>query len=93
MTELTEPEDSAAAQPSREWPAAERAGLSAGAGVTDQVVAEAIKRLEAVPHLPVADQEAAYNELHDDLLAALNADPADPADSTGPAGTVADGGA
>lgn len=71
MTELTEPDGSAAAQPSTEWP-------EAGApGVTDQVVAEAIKRLESLPQLPVEDQEAAYDALHDDLLAALNADPSD----------------
>lgn len=82
MTELTEPEEPAAAQPSPEWPTPGDAGPAAG--VTDQVVAEAIKRLEALPHLPVEDQEAAYSELHDDLLAALNADPA---------GSVGDGGA
>ncbi|MFJ5862726.1 hypothetical protein ACIQCM_15005 [Pseudarthrobacter sp. NPDC092439] len=87
MTEVTEPGESAAAQPPAEWPAPDATGLAAGAGVTDQVVAEAIKRLEAVPHLPVGEQEAAYNELHDDLLAALNADPTDTANS------IADGGA
>lgn len=82
MTELTQPAESEAAQPSRaqperEWPAPDGAGPAGGAGVNDQVVAEAIERLEALPHLPVEEQEAAYIELHDDLLAALNADPAD----------------
>lgn len=92
MTELTEPDESAAAQPSTEWPAPDGTGL-ATAGVNDRTVAEAIKRLESLPHLPVEDQEAAYNELHDDLLAALNADPADVAAPADAAASIADGGA
>ncbi|OAE01450.1 hypothetical protein [Arthrobacter sp. OY3WO11] len=68
MTELTEPE-SAAAQPSPDWP-----GIR-DAGVTDTVVAQALARLEALPEVPVADHENVYNELHDELLAALNTVP------------------
>ncbi len=65
MTELTEPE-SAAAQPSPDWP-----GIR-DAGVTDPVVARALARLAALPQVPVSDHEYVYNELHDELLAALN---------------------
>ncbi|WPU10877.1 hypothetical protein [Pseudarthrobacter oxydans] len=76
MTELTEPLP-AAAQPSPDWPG------TGGAGVTDPVVAQALARLEALPQVPVAEHETVYSELHDELLAALNSDPANsgPADS------------
>ncbi|HET7783543.1 MAG TPA: hypothetical protein VFL08_14665 [Arthrobacter sp.] len=76
MTELTEPLP-AAAQPSPDWPG------TGGAGVTDPVVAQALARLEALPQVPVAEHETVYSELHDELLAALNSDPAnsDPANS------------
>jgi hypothetical protein len=70
MTELTEP-DEAAAQPSPDWP------RTNDAGITDPVVAPAIARLDALPQIPVAEHEAAYNGLHDELLAALNAEPTD----------------
>ena len=73
MTELNRP-DEAAAQPSPDWPSAPSA---ADAGVTDPVVAQALSRLDALPQIPVAEHEAAYNGLHDELLAALNAEPAD----------------
>jgi hypothetical protein len=68
MTELNEPE-SAAAQPSPDWP-----GIG-DAGVTDPVVAQALARLDALPQVPVAEHEREYNELHDELLAALNSEP------------------
>jgi hypothetical protein len=70
MTELNRP-DETAAQPSPDWPGA------ADAGITDPVVAQALSRLDALPQIPVAEHEAAYNGLHDELLAALNAEPAD----------------
>lgn len=70
MTELTQPDD-APAQPFPDWPPA------SAAGVTDPVVARALARLEVLPQAPVGDHEAAYSQLHDDLLAALDADPAD----------------
>jgi len=68
MTELNEPE-SAAAQPSPEWPDV------GDPGVTDPVVAQALARLDALPQVPVAEHEREYNELHDELLAALNGEP------------------
>jgi hypothetical protein len=68
MTELIEPE-SAAAQPSPDWPG------SGDAGVTDPVVAQALARLGTLPQVPVSDHENVYNELHDELLAALNTVP------------------
>ena len=72
MTELTEPE-SPAAQPSTDWPE------TGNAGVTDPVVAQALTRLDTLPQAPVADHENVYNELHDELLAALNGVPSNSA--------------
>jgi hypothetical protein len=70
MTALTEPDD-AAAQPSPDWPDPTEAG------VTDPVVAQALVRLGALQQVPVSEHENVYNELHGELLAALNAQPAD----------------
>lgn len=93
MTELTESEP-AAAQPSPDWPSA------SDAGVTDPVVARALARLEALPQIPAADHETVYNELHDELLAALNSEPAnseppssDPANSVPGSSDPTDGAA
>lgn len=80
MTELTEPE-SAAAQPSPDWPGVGEAGA------TDPVVAQALARLGALPQLPVADHESEYNVLHDELLAALNSVPT----KTGPTNSAPTG--
>ncbi|WP_457949432.1 hypothetical protein ACTAQI_02895 [Pseudarthrobacter sp. alpha12b] len=76
MTELTEP-DHATAEPAPEWP-------QTGQDITDPQVAQATARLLDLPGLPTADHEAVYNMLHDDLLAALNSDPAS-GDPTGSA--------
>ncbi len=72
MTELSEPE-STTAQPSPDWPDI------GDAAATDPVVTQALARLNALPQIPVADHESAYNELHDELLAALNSVPANTA--------------
>jgi len=72
MTELTEPDDSTA-QPAPEWPRA--ASQDIGQDITDPQVAQATARLLEIPGLPAAEHEAVYNELHDDLLSALNSDP------------------
>jgi len=83
MTELTEPEDPTI-QPAQEWPQADRQDL------TDPQVAQSVARLLDLPGLPAADHESVYNLLHDDLLAALNSDPADVAfPGTGPDGGAA----
>jgi hypothetical protein len=67
MTELTgSPE---AAQPSPDWPRLDTAAIS------DPMVAQALARLDALPKAPVAEHEAAYSRLHDQLLEALNAEP------------------
>ena len=65
MTELTGP-DAATAEPSPDWPEAP------GAGITDPAVARALARLADLPQAPVAEHEAAYTALHDELLEALN---------------------
>ena len=68
MTELTEPGDSAA-RPSPAWPEPARATVS------DPVVVLAMARLDLLQDVPVAEHESAYNELHDELMAALDAEP------------------
>lgn len=75
MTELTDPDD-ATAQPAPEWP------QPGGMDLTDPRVAQAVARLFDMPGLPVPDHGTVYDDLHAELLAALNADPAD----TDPAG-------
>ena len=74
MTELTEPDDSTG-QPTPEWP--QHASRGSGQEITDPQVARAVARLSDIPGLPAADHEAVYNELHDQLLAALDSDPID----------------
>ncbi len=71
MTELSHSDESAAAQRSPDWPG------TGPAGVMDHLVQQSLGRLDALPEAPVADHEAAYNELHDELRAALDADPAE----------------
>ena len=82
MTELTGP-DAAAAEPSPDWPEAP------GAGITDPAVARALARLADLPQAPVAEHEAIYTALHDELLEALNDEHPDPQADAG----AADGGA
>jgi hypothetical protein len=77
MTELSPSDESAAAQPSPDWP------LNSQHGVTDQLVHQALAPLDGLPGIPVADHEEVYNALHDNLRAALDTDPA----SEGPAST------
>jgi hypothetical protein len=72
MTELTDPDDSTA-QPAPEWPRA--ASQDIGQGIADPQVARIVARLLDIPGLPTAEHEAVYNELHDELLSALNSDP------------------
>ena len=82
MTELTEPDDTPA-RPAPGWP------QPGGQDITDPEVAQAIAGLFDLPGLPVEDHETVYNGLHDELLAALNSDPAE----TGPAAPGPAGGA
>jgi hypothetical protein len=94
MTELSLPNESAAAQPSPDWPPGSQSE------VTDHLVRRALVSLDGLPGTPVAGHEAVYNDLHDQLRAALDTDPAsaspasaNPA-SSGPANTnPSDGGA
>ncbi|MEW1812901.1 hypothetical protein AB0284_19645 [Pseudarthrobacter phenanthrenivorans] len=81
MTELTEP-DHPAARPAPEWPHGD--AHDPGQGIKDPQVAQAIAGLRDLPGLPAADHEAVYNRLHDDLLAALNSDPANSDPTNGP---------
>jgi hypothetical protein len=69
MTELSTPDESAAAQPSPDWP------LASHPAVTDHLVQQSLSRLDALPQVPIDEHEAVYAELHDELRAALDADP------------------
>ena len=71
MTELSPPDESAAAQPSLDWPRINQDE------VPDHLVQQSLARLDVVSKIPVAEHEAAYSELHDELRAALDADPAE----------------
>ncbi len=71
MTELSHPDESAAAQPSPDWPVTSRPE------VADHLVQQSLGRLDALPRTPVPEHEAVYSELHDELRAALDADPAE----------------
>jgi hypothetical protein len=66
MTELSPTDESAAAQPSPDWPLDSQ----------PEVVHQALAPLKALPAVSVAEHEAVYNDLHDQLRAALDADPA-----------------
>jgi hypothetical protein len=83
MTELSSPDEYAAAQPSSDWP------LNSQPEVTDRVIHQALAPLHALPGVRVADHEGVYNALHDELRAALDADPT-VADPTVADPTVAD---
>jgi hypothetical protein len=89
MTELSPPDESAAAQPSPDWP------QDSQPEVTDQLVHQALAPLKSLPAVPVAEHEAVYNALHDELRAALDSDPSDGGPSnTDPSNTdPSDGGA
>ncbi|VXB10017.1 conserved hypothetical protein [Arthrobacter sp. 9AX] len=69
MSELSPLDESAAAQPFPEWPSGSHAE------VADHLVQRSLAPLNALPGTPVAEHEAIYNELHDHLRAALDADP------------------
>ena len=43
--------------------------------MSDPVVVRALARLDLLQDVPVAEHESAYNELHDELMAALDAEP------------------
>lgn len=89
MTELSTPAESAAAQPSPDWP------LNSQHGVTDRLVHKALAPLDGLPGIPVADHEEVYNALHDNLRAALDTDPAsaDPSNGDPASSAPSDGGA
>ncbi|SER00199.1 hypothetical protein [Arthrobacter sp. OV608] len=69
MTELSPTDESAAAQPSPDWP------LGSQADVTDPLVKQALAPLDGLPGTPVAGHEAVYNDLHDQLRTALDTEP------------------
>lgn len=69
MTELTPDDGPAAAQPSPDWPRNQNEAA-------DPLLQHALDRLETLPQVPVLEHEAVYNVFHDELLAALNEDPA-----------------
>jgi hypothetical protein len=55
-------------------PADSGAGGSEGTSVVDATVQEVLDRVREIPGLPVSEHPAAYTEIHDALLEALNED-------------------
>lgn len=80
MTELNTYPETESDRAEVRWPVAPvRAGNANPAGNADvvggdSVVATLLDRLASVPGLPASEHAAAYSDLHDALLAALNED-------------------
>ena len=93
---MTEPHPDAdlEAAPQVAWPELPPAGFdeSGSAGVhsgnadPDATVQAILGRVRDIPTLPVSEHPAAYAEMHDSLLAALNEDISGPDSSAGPGG-------
>lgn len=67
---LAEAEDSEAAPPD-----SDRSGRAAsGSPASDSAVQAVLRRVRDVPGLPVSEHPAAYTDMHDALLEALNED-------------------
>ena len=81
MTELNQNDPSGAA-PDVAWPElrlavaedCEATAPDSGSAVSDNGVQAALRRVRDVPGLPVAEHPAAYSDMHDALLEALNED-------------------
>jgi hypothetical protein len=63
------------ALPDTAWPELALPGSPAGAGVADTAVLAILERVREVPGLPVSAHPAAYADMHDALLEALNEEP------------------
>lgn len=61
--------------PDAAWPELTVPGRGPEAGIADPAVLAIVDRVRAVPGLPVSEHPAAYAEMHDALLEALNEDP------------------
>jgi len=93
---MTEPHPDAdlEAAPQVAWPELPPAGLDesgsarahSGNAGPDATVQAILGRVRDVPTLPVSEHPAAYAEMHDSLLAALNEDISGPDASAGPGG-------
>ena len=62
------------------------AGAHSGGADPDATVQAILGRVRDIPALPVSEHPAAYAEMHDSLLAALNEDISGPDASAGPGG-------
>lgn len=69
MTDPSRPEEYAAGPPFPAWPQDGQVELA------DQLVQRSLARLDALPRTDLAGHEAVYTEIHDELRAALDADP------------------
>lgn len=73
MTELNQNDPSGAA-PDVAWPELPLPGAEDSSGVSDGTVQTVLRRVRDVPGLPVSEHPAAYTDMHDALLEALNED-------------------
>jgi hypothetical protein len=63
------------ALPDTAWPELALPASRADAGIADTAVLAILGRVREVPGLPVSEHPAAYADMHDALLEALNEDP------------------
>lgn len=63
------------AVPGAAWPELTLPGSRASEGVADPAVLAILDRVREVPGLPVSEHPAAYADMHDALLEALNEEP------------------
>ncbi|MDQ0617860.1 hypothetical protein [Arthrobacter globiformis] len=63
------------AVPETAWPELTLPGSRADAGIADPAVLAILDRVRQVPGLPVSEHPAAYADMHDALLEALNEEP------------------
>jgi hypothetical protein len=92
---MTEPHPDAdlEAAPQVAWPELPPAGFDESGSVAhsgnadpDATVQAILGRVRDIPTIPVSEHPAAYAEMHDSLLAALNEDISGPDASAGPGG-------
>ena len=63
------------AAPDTAWPELALPASPADAGIADPAVLAILERVREVPGLPVSEHPAAYADMHDALLEALNEEP------------------
>ena len=92
MTELNQ-NDLPEAAPEVAWPELPLAGAEDSSAASDSAVQAVLRRVRDLPGLPVSEHHAAYADMHDALLEALNEEPSSAASAGPGAGPGAGSGA